>query len=265
MYVTCCCERVDHQFILLQSESFLPFSRATMKSSVIAVLASIVTASPLDLVKRQSISWQYTCESRAAPSNFKAFNLPGCTAQLSLTKDRYIGVQWAFEATYADGSHAVHAPFRGVANFGVSDAFYSFPGNNFNTAFPGTSAFTAVHEFANVCQGSQTPVSWRFYTTSANSACSSSSYRYTTEQISAVNGVTRPAKVPNVAIQRANDAGDFTVTWSPVANAAAYSVIVQYPTGTDEIGRPYTNVRGARVQVSSVGGFGGGRETDADD
>jgi hypothetical protein len=236
-----------------------------MKSSVIAVLASIVTASPLDLVKRQSISWQYTCESRAAPSNFKAFNLPGCTAQLSLTKDRYIGVQWAFQATYADGSHAVHAPFRGVANFGVSDAFYPFPGNNFNTGFPGTSAFTAVHEFANVCQGSQTPVSWRFYTTSANSACSSSSYRYTTEQIAAVNGVTRPAKVPNVAIRRANDAGDFTVTWSPVANAAAYSVIVQYPTGTDEIGRPYTNVRGARVQVSSVGGFGGGRETDADD
>jgi len=230
-----------------------------MKFIIIAALASITTASPLDLSKRQSTTWQYSCESRAAPSSFKAFNLGGCTAQLSLTKDRYIGVQWAFEATYADGTRAVHAPFRGVANFGVSDAFYPFQGNNFLTAFPGNSAFTAVHEFANVCKGGQAPVTWRFYTTSANSACSSSSYRYTTGQIPATNGAARPARVARVAIRRANDVGDFTVTWAPVANAVAYSVIVQYPTGTDEIGQPYTNVRGARVQVSSVERFEGAK------
>jgi hypothetical protein len=223
-----------------------------MKYSIIAALASLATASALDLPKRQSTSWQYTCASHAAPSTFKAFNLPSCTAQLSLTKDRYIGVQWAFEATYPDGSRAVHSPSRGVANFGVSDAFYPFPGNNFVTAFPGQSAFTAVHEFVNVCKGGQAPVSWRFYTTSANSACSASSYRYTTGQIAAVSGVARPGKVANVAVRRASDAGDFTVTWAPVASAVAYSVIVQYPTGTDELGQPYKNVRGARVQVNFV-------------
>jgi hypothetical protein len=223
-----------------------------MKLSIIAAVASTALASPLGLSKRQSTTWQYTCESRAAPSNFKAFNLASCTAQLSLTKDRYVGVQWAFEATYADGSRAVHTPLRGTGNFGVSDAFYPYEGNNFITAFPGQSAFTAVHEFTNVCQDGQGPVSWRFYTTSANSACSSSSYRYTTGQIRATSGVARPGKVSNVAIRRANDAGDFTVSWAPVAGAVAYSVIVQYPTGSDEIGRPYTNVRGARVQVRFV-------------
>ncbi|EAT82219.1 hypothetical protein HBI56_079350 [Parastagonospora nodorum] len=223
-----------------------------MKFSLIAALASIAAASPLEISKRQSTSWQYSCGSGAAPSSFKAFNLGSCTAQLTLNKDRYIGVQWAFEATYADGTRAVHAPFRGVANFGVSDAFYPLPGNNFLTALPGNSAFTAVHEFANVCKGGQAPVSWRFYTTSANSACSSSSYRYTSGQIPATNGAVRPAKVSGVVIRRANNAGDFTVTWAPVANAVAYSVIVQYPTGTDEIGRPYTNVRGARVQGATT-------------
>jgi hypothetical protein len=222
-----------------------------MKFSIFAALASMAIASPFDIAKRQSTTWQYTCEFRAAPSNFKAFNLASCTAQLSLTKDRYIGVQWAFEATYADGSHAVHTPFLGSSNFGVSDTFYPYQGNNFLTAFPGQSAFTAVHEFANICKNGQVPVSWRFYTTSANSACSSSSYRYTTGQIRATSGVTRPAKVSNVSIRRTNDAGDFMISWAPVTNAVAYSVIVQYPTGTDEIGRPYTNVRGARVQVSS--------------
>jgi hypothetical protein len=224
-----------------------------MNFLIVAAVAATSIAFPLQLTKRQSTTWQYTCESGASPNNFKAFNLDGCTAQLNFNKDRYIGVQWAFEATYADGSRVTHTPLRGTKNFGVSDTFYPFPGNNFVTAFPGQSAFTAVHEFANVCKVGQAPVSWRFYTTSANSACSASGYRYTTGQIRTTNGVARPAKVANVSIRRVNDAGDFQVNWSPVSTAAAYSVIVQYPTGSDEIGRAYTNVRGARVQVSPRG------------
>lgn len=87
-------------------------------------LAASTAASPLELSKRQSTTWAYTCGSNAAPSDFKAFDLRGCEAQLSLTKDRYIGVQWAFEATYADGSKAEHAPLRDFNSFGVSDTFY---------------------------------------------------------------------------------------------------------------------------------------------
>jgi hypothetical protein len=234
-----------------------------MKLPIIAVLAPLAIGAPLDIDKRQtqSATWQYTCESRAAPSTFKAFNLPSCTAQLSFTKDRYVGIQWAFEATYSDGSRISHAPFRDTMNFGVSDTFYPYLGNNFVTAFPGQSAFTAVHEFADVCKSGQPPVSWRFYTTSANSACSAAGYRYTTGQIAAVGGGARPAKVSGVSIRRANDAGDFQVNWSPVSSAVAYSVIVQYPTGSDEVGGAYTNVRGARVQVSSNPEVGCFRET----
>lgn len=214
----------------------------------IASLACAATSSPLNnLDKRQSTTWTYTCD-RAAPTNFRAFNLASCTAQLSFDKDRYIGVRWNFEATYADGSRTVHTPFPST-NFGVSDVFYPFLGNNFLTAYPGNSAFTAVHEFANVCKGGQAPVSWRFYTSSANSACSAASYRYTTGQIAVVNGASRPAKVTGVSLRRTNDAGDFQVNWNAVSSAATYSVIVQYPTGTDDVGDPYTNVRGARVQV----------------
>ena len=53
-----------------------------------------------------------------------------------------------------------------------------------------------------------------------------------------------------MALRRANDAGGFEVSWDAVPDAVAYSVIVQYPTGTDEAGNPYLNVRDARVQVS---------------
>lgn len=223
-----------------------------MKSSIalcIAALACTSTSSPLldNLDKRQSTTWTYTCSSSAPPANFKAFNLPGCAAQLTFDKDRYIGVQWNFEATYTDGSRIEHKPF-GSTNFGVSDTFYPYPGNNFLTAYPGNSAFTAVHEFGNVCKSGQAPVSWRFFTTSANSACSAARYRFTTGQIAAANSATRPSKVSGVSLRRVNDAGDFQASWGAVASAAAYSVIVQYPTGTDEVGNPYTNVRGARVQ-----------------
>jgi hypothetical protein len=214
-----------------------------------AALICAVSASPLDYTKRQSTTWRYECGTRAPPSNFKAFNLDGCSAQLDFDKDQYVGVQWAFEATYVDGNRLEHKPFRNFNSFGVSDTFYPYLGNNFITSYPSSSAFTAVHEFANICKGGQPPTSWRFYTTSANSACSSSTYQFTTNQVRATNGVSRPAQVSGVSLRRSSDAGDFLVSWSAVPSATAYSVIVQYPTGSDEIGGAYLNVRGARVQV----------------
>jgi hypothetical protein len=216
------------------------------------LLATRTTASPLDLEPRQkcSTAWSYPYTGRASPGGYKAFNLASCTAQLSFNKDQYVGVQWAFEATYADGSRAELKPFRDFNSFGVSDTFYPYLGNNFLTRYPGNSAFTAVHEFSSVCKNGQAPVSWRFYTTSGTAnGC------YTTEQIRAVGDVSRPAEVTDVSLRRSNDAGDFQVSWSPVSRAVAYSVIVQYPTGTDEVGNPYTNVRGARVQVDFVDTF----------
>ncbi|KAF2818599.1 hypothetical protein CC86DRAFT_472674 [Ophiobolus disseminans] len=189
--------------------------------------ATAAVASPLQLEKRQcSTTWRYQDAKRAPPGNYKAFDLGGCTSQLSFNKDQYISVQWAFEATYADGSRAEHKPFRDFDTFGVSDTFYPYLGNNFITRYPGNSAFTAVHEFTNVCSGGQAPVSWRFYTTWPE--C------FTSGQIPPVSGATRPAKVSGVSLRRANDAGDFQVSWSAVPTAAAYSAIVEYPTGTDE-------------------------------
>jgi hypothetical protein len=213
-----------------------------------ALFLSAVTASPvsLSLTPRQSCSptFTYPYTGRTSPSNFLAFSLPSCTAQLTFTKDHWVGVQWAFEATYADGSRAILEPFRNNDNFGVSDTFYPYQGNNFLTSYPGSSAFTAVHEFTGVCKGGKEPLSWRFYTTSGTSTCN------TSPQIKAVGGVSRPAKVSGVALKRSSDASDFTASWSPVAGAAAYSVIVQYPSGIDDLGRPYLSVRGKRVMVS---------------
>ena len=227
--------------------TFIVIMRLTF-ATLSTLLATATTALPVSLEPRQqcSSSWSYPYTGSVAPSNYKAFNLGSCTAQLTFNKDRYVGVQWAFEATYADGSRAELKPFRDFDSFGVSDTFYPYLGNNFLTKYPGNSAFTAVHEFSNVCKNGQAPVSWRFYTTSGTSnGC------YTTGQIRAVGGLSRPAKVAGVSLRRSNDAGDFQVSWSPVSSATAYSVIVEYPTGTDEVGNPYTNVRGARVQVSS--------------
>jgi hypothetical protein len=229
------------------------FSTCTMKTAEVVTFLTVIactTASPLEITKRQSTTWTYTCSTNASPSNLKTFDLGGCAAQLSLTKDRYIGVQWAFEATYEDGSKAEHMPFRNFDSFSVSDTLYPYLGNNFITRFPGQSAFTAVHEFANVCKNGQAPISWHFFTTSANSACSAEGYRYTTGQIEIVRGVSMPSKVSDVALRRANDAGDFEISWDAVQDAGAYSVIVQCPMGTGEVGNPYFNVRGARVQVS---------------
>merc|ERR1711963_1026785 len=131
-------------------------------------------------------------------------------------------------------------------SFGVSDTFYPYLGNNFLTQYPSNTPYTAVHEFTGVCKNGAAPVSWRFYTTSGTRPC------FTTDQIRVVGGVSRPPKVSGVTLRRNNDAGDFAVDWQPVARAVAYSVIVQYPTGSDEIGNPYRNVRGARVQGTST-------------
>ncbi|CAN9227224.1 unnamed protein product [Alternaria alternata] len=190
-----------------------------------AVVASTTTASPLVLEPRQqcSTSWSYPYTGRAPPGNYKAFNLASCTVQLSFNKDQYVGVQWAFEATYADGSRAELKPFRDFNSFGVSDTFYPYLGNNFLTRYLGNSAFTAVHEFSSVCKNGQAPISWRFYTTSGTAnGC------YTTGQIQAVGGVSRPAKVTGVSLRRNNDAGDFEVAWSPVSRAVADPADVDY-------------------------------------
>ncbi|PVH89186.1 hypothetical protein DL98DRAFT_579887 [Cadophora sp. DSE1049] len=219
-------------------------------------LATSTVSSSLPIKPRQSTTWQYTCQPNyAAPTNFKAFSLGGCAAQLAFTKDRYVGVQWNFDAVYADGSRVKHDPYRDFNTFGVSDYFYPFLGNNFNTRFPGSSAFTAVHEFTNVCKNGAAPVSQIFHTSSANSACSAASYRYTSGRIPVFNNgavVTRLAKPASYSLRRLNDAGDFQVNWSAVSTAAAYSIIVQYPTGSDEVGNPYTNQRGARIQAPNL-------------
>ncbi|KAF3054202.1 hypothetical protein E8E11_012018 [Didymella keratinophila] len=218
-------------------------------------LIACTTASPVDVAKRHSSTWTYTCGTNAAPSEFKAFNLGNCATQLSLTKDRYVGVQWAFEATYADGSTASHVPYRDFNTFGVSDTFYPYLGNNFVTRLPGQSAFTAVHEFTDVCKNGLAPVSWCFFTTSADSACSASNYRFTTSQIEVVGGVSRPGKVSGVALRRANDAGDFEVGWDAVQDAVAYSVTVEYPTGDVDYSCDYYQEAGCTEKAADAQGI----------
>lgn len=93
-----------------------------------------------------------------------------------------------------------------------------------------------------------------FYTRAAG-ACQQGDFTYTSPRVPVhSNGaiVTRPAKASNVAISRLNTAGDFRISWAAFPNAAAYSVIVEYPTRTDEAGNAYTNVRGARIQAVST-------------
>jgi hypothetical protein len=170
-----------------------------------------------------------------------------CSTQLSFDKDQYIGVRWAFEATYPDGRTKIHTPFRDFDTFGVSDPLYPYLGNNFVTQYPGSSAFTAIHEFKETCVDGEWPDSWRFYTTSPR--C------FTSPQIPTRPGLRRPAQVSGVQFRRINDAGDFEASWTAGERAVAYSVIVEYPVGRDEIGRPYLNVRGARVQVTTSNNF----------
>lgn len=61
-----------------------------------------------------------------APSKSKGFNLGGCAAQLASTKDRHVGLQWNFDAVYADGSRVKRYAYRDFNTFGVSDTFYPF-------------------------------------------------------------------------------------------------------------------------------------------
>lgn len=251
IFQTPCSTRLSSVLFLFSFSSFYLSTMQFLLSTSVLAFAATALAAPSSLEARQSESttWTYNCGTRRAPDNFKAFDLGGCNAQLSFNKDRYVAVQWNFDAIYADGSRVEHKPFRDFDNYGVSDTFYPYLGNNFITRLPGQSAFTAVHEFTNVCRDGRTPVAWVFRTSSANSACSASSYKFTTGQIRVVSG-TRPPKVTGTAIRRLNQSGDFEVTWNAVSQAAAYSVIVEYPTGTDEVGNPYRNVRGERIQVS---------------
>lgn len=229
-----------------------------ISTTTLLALTATATGSALPISPRQTPSsdWQYNCkgsETLAKPADFKAFDLGGCTAQLTFTKDRYTGYQWNFDAIYADGSRVERKPFQDNNNFGVSSTYFPNLGNNFVTRQPDKSAFTAVHEFTDVCKDGSAPVAWVFYTTSTNSCGAPAGYRYTSPRVDVVGGVSRPAKVAGTALRRTNAAGDFTVSWAAATGAAAYSVIVEYPTGTDEAGNPYRNYRGARIQVRVPG------------
>jgi hypothetical protein len=94
-----------------------------MRLPIISALLTVTLSS--SLLPRQSCSntWTYPYTGRLPPSSFHAFTLPSCTAQLTFTKDHWVGVQWAFEATYADGGRVVYEPLRELGGFGVSDVW----------------------------------------------------------------------------------------------------------------------------------------------
>ena len=121
----------------MKLRTFFSFALTLTTSTIASVL-------PLER-RQQSTEFRYTCNpTLASPTDFKAFNLGNCAAQLSFIKDRYISMRWAFDAVYADGSRVSHEPLRNFDTFGVSDPLYPYLGNNFITRFPGNSAFTAV-------------------------------------------------------------------------------------------------------------------------
>ena len=185
-----------------------------------------------------------------APSNYRAFNLGNCQAQLTFSRGKNVGVQWEFDAIYPDGSRVNHKPFRNFSNIAVSDTFYTLGyGNNYLTNRTQSQAFTSVHELSNVCRNGVVPSAWIFYTTTEG-ACNPKGYRYTTGRINAVTG-SRPAKT-NFSARQINSAGEVEVTWNAVSNAQSYNVFIQIPTSEYEGGNGYfTTDRGARVAVSS--------------
>jgi hypothetical protein len=63
-----------------------------------------------------------------------------------------------------------------------------------------------------------------------------------------VNGVSRPGQTSPSA-RRINAAGDYEISWTPAANAAAYVVLFEVPGGADELGNPYISLTGVRVPV----------------
>ncbi|KAI5366419.1 hypothetical protein Slin15195_G079390 [Septoria linicola] len=187
-----------------------------------------------------------------APSNYRAFNIGNCQAQLTFSRGKNVAVQWEFDAVYADGARVNHKPFRNFVNIAVSDPFYTIGyGNNYLTNRTQSQAFTSVHEFSNVCRNGAVPTAWIFYTTSANSACTSRDYRFTTGRISTVTG-SRPAKTTFTARQ-INSAAEVEVSWSSVANAQSYNIFVQIPTRPYEDRSGYfVTDRGARFSSSTT-------------
>lgn len=81
-----------------------------MQSLALLTLCSMATASPI-LTIRQSSEMVDTCiPGSSAPTDFKAFDVGNCQAQLSYTADKnHIGIQATFVAEYADGSRCVCA------------------------------------------------------------------------------------------------------------------------------------------------------------
>ncbi|PBP18438.1 hypothetical protein BUE80_DR010719 [Diplocarpon rosae] len=94
-------------------------------------------------------------------------------------------------------------------------------------------SFTKDHEFTDVCKDNQAPLSWEFYTTTK--PCSRNYYTSGPVPVSrSGDPVTRPAQVDGVLLYPSGSQGDFTAYWKHVADAAYYSVIVQYPTQSAE-------------------------------
>ncbi|KAK2627652.1 hypothetical protein QTJ16_002298 [Diplocarpon rosae] len=220
----------------------------TMQLSTFTVLAALAPHARAGvLVPRQSTSWEYTCAKLAPPADFTAFNLYNCEAQLSFTKDQYESVSWAFDAIYPDGSRLTHNPITDPTNFGVSDPTDPNKGTNYWTRYPESTRFTAVHEFTDVCKGNQAPLSWEFYTTTK--PCSRSYFTSGRVPVGrSGDPVTRPAQVDGVLLYPSGSQGDFTAYWEHVADAAYYSVIVQYPTQSAEnADTVFMQLGGARI------------------
>lgn len=126
-----------------------------------------------------------------------------------------------------------HDPFRDFNNIAVSDPFYTIGyGTNYITNRTQSQAFTSVHEFSNVCRNGVAPSGWVFYTSSANSACTSSSYRFTTGRITTTTG-TRPAKT-NFSGRSINAAGEIEITWTGADGAQSYNAFIRIPTNRYE-------------------------------
>lgn len=129
-----------------------------------------------------------------------------------------------------------------------ADTFYTQGlGTQYLTKRPGSTAYTAVHEFSATLRNGQAPVAWVFRTTSANSACHDASYRFNSGRISVTRNVARPVQVTGLAARRTSDAGDWFVSFNALSGATSYNVLAKGFFSGDEVGNPYTNFRGERL------------------
>jgi len=119
--------------------------------SVLLLTSAASAAAPVAHPKREdSTDWKYYRDGQGMPGSFMAFDFGGCSAQLTLTKWPYLGVEFTFEAVYSDGIRIEHIPFRNQSNFGVTDPVEDDRVEN--------NLFTAVHEFSDVCNNGAAPV-----------------------------------------------------------------------------------------------------------